>query len=969
MTVTEAVAGEETATAVANGLKLNGGTITGSSGEPAGLAFGTAPGIVEVSIGEEPSGDGRWRAGEDVEVLVRFAEPVDVGTAEGTPSLQATIGTATKTLTYASGTGTDTLVFSYRMQSEDAAAETVLVSTNALTLNEGTIRSTGGLDAGIEHNGAAGMAIARPTLPVVSVSAAQAAEGEALVFDVTLSQASTTAVTVDYATADGTGENGAVEPGDYTDTSGTLTFDAGETAKQVSVPTAEDEADEGSETMKLVLSNPSGATIGAGEAEGTITNVAASNEPEPLIVDAITGPPEHAGNGDTFTAKLTFSENPRMSWRTIGAKLMTVTGGTLDKVKRAAKGSSKEWNLTITPAGDTAVVIATSPSQLGACGAEHQICTEDGRTLMGTESKDIPGPLSVSIGDANVREGPGATLEFQVTLSRKRHAQVSVDYATNGGTATVNEDYRGTGGTLVFEADETVKTIAVEVLEDAHNDDGETVIVQLSNPVPAAYVRLGNAEGVGTIENSDPMPKAWNLRFARQIGGFLVDALGARLDDSGQSRMSVGGIPLMGAMPGEPETEEEDPFGLPAWAQGAREEDMGSMSARDLLLGSSFHLSSRGEDAAGGPAFTAWGQVGTGGFEAEEDDVTLEGDVTSGIVGFDAEWERGLAGIMLSQSRGTGSYRLAPEVGTSAGEVESDMTGIYPYASMRLNERVSAWVLAGTGSGELTLKPEKGKAMPTDISMRMGAIGIKGKVLAPESGAGLTLNVKSDAMWVGSKSERTDELVATEGDVTRLRLTLQGERQFTSGTGATFTPKAELGLRHDGGDAETGTGVEIGAGVSYSAGTLTMEGQIRGLVAHEESGHEEWGASGAIRVSPGASGRGLTVSITPQWGHTASATDRLWAARDASELGQESDHEPGGQIAMDAGYGFALGPARGVLTPYAGLSLGEEASRTVRAGARWQIGPDFALGLEATRNESTGGDAGSALRLQGALRF
>ena len=74
--------------------------------------------------------------------------------------------------------------------------------------------------------------------------------------------------TVLYATADGTATAGE----DYTATNGTLTFSAGETAKTVSVPVLDDAHDEGSETMRLTLSNARGATIEDGEAVGTIVN-------------------------------------------------------------------------------------------------------------------------------------------------------------------------------------------------------------------------------------------------------------------------------------------------------------------------------------------------------------------------------------------------------------------------------------------------------------------------------------------------------------------------------------------------------------------------------------------------------------------------------------------------------------------------------------------------------------------------
>ena len=125
----------------------------------------------------------------------------------------------------------------------------------------------------------------------------------------------------------------------------------------------------------------------------------------------------------------------------------------------------------------------------------------------------------------------------------------------------------------------------------------------------------------------------------------------------------------------EPVADEDDPFGLPEWAKNAeREAEAQTITADDLLLRSAFHLSSGGDGrTGGGPAFTAWGRVATGGFEAEEDSVTMAGDVTTGLIGFDAEWERALAGVMLSQSRGEGSYELDAEKGDDAGTVESSL--------------------------------------------------------------------------------------------------------------------------------------------------------------------------------------------------------------------------------------------------------------------------------------------------------
>jgi len=102
-----------------------------------------------------------------------------------------------------------------------------------------------------------------------SVNSVAATEGAALVFTVTKTGTASGSLTVNYATSNGT----ASSPADYTATSGTLTFLAGETSKTVSVPTIDDSAVEGNETVLLTLSGASGgATISAPTGTGTIND-------------------------------------------------------------------------------------------------------------------------------------------------------------------------------------------------------------------------------------------------------------------------------------------------------------------------------------------------------------------------------------------------------------------------------------------------------------------------------------------------------------------------------------------------------------------------------------------------------------------------------------------------------------------------------------------------------------------------
>jgi hypothetical protein len=115
--------------------------------------------------------------------------------------------------------------------------------------------------------------------PTLSVDDATVAEGNAgttmATFTVTLSRASSQAVTVSYSTADGTATAGS----DYITTFGPLTIPAGSLSGTVSITVNGDRDYEPQETFSLDLSNPTNATLADGQGVGTITN----DDPAPTL--------------------------------------------------------------------------------------------------------------------------------------------------------------------------------------------------------------------------------------------------------------------------------------------------------------------------------------------------------------------------------------------------------------------------------------------------------------------------------------------------------------------------------------------------------------------------------------------------------------------------------------------------------------------------------------------------------------
>ena len=698
-------------------------------------------------------GDGAWTPGETVEATVTFSEAV---TVDGTPTIGLMLGgTQKQSASYRSGSGTRELVFAYTLSESDGSHTAMGVALDSLALNGGSITSEAtGADAELSHDGTIitgtrddGRGVRELPRPTAQFSEVPATHDGATAFEVTLS----------ISEAPGLDEGavrGALEVSCASESCATVTGASRVTDRQWTVTVEPSQAYAITLRLPARACGETGAVCIGGRA---LAGPASATIPGRALTATLTHMPdegdvkgEHKGSG-TFEVRLVFNTEPRMSYKTVRDTMFDVTGGTITGARRVTRGNNQRFDIVVKPRGNDAMTFSLH-SPLPACGETGSVCTEAGRMVEGPVSTTILGPVAISVADATVREEEGATLAFAVTLDREREADVTVDYATSNGTATAGEDYVAQSGDLTFAAGETAKTIEIEVLDDTHDEGTETMRLTLSNPSGA---RIADATATGRIENSDPMPKAWMVRFGRTVGSQVVDALTGRLEGGKGSHLTVAGIPLMGTTAKEPEAQDDDPFALPEWAtSSAREAESHTVSLDDLLLRSTFHLRSGGEEGAG-PAFTTWGRVATGGFEAEVDDVKLDGDVTTGMIGFDAEWERLLAGVMLSQSTGDGSYRLDPAKGTDGGTVESDLTGVYPYARIDLNDRVSAWGLAGAGSGTITLKRDAGKAMKTDLSMRMGAVGVKGRVLDGSGPSRIGLNVKSDAMWVGTKSARS----------------------------------------------------------------------------------------------------------------------------------------------------------------------------------------------------------------------
>ena len=805
--------------------------------------------------------------------------------------------------------------------------------------------------------------------PGVSVTDATVAEGEGavLAFAVELEHAAPGAVSVAYATEDVTTTAGE----DYTTTSGTLTFAAGETQKTIEVPVVYDAHNEEDETLTLKLSNPSRAYLADGEATGTIENTA-----PPLTARFENVPEEHDGTHD-IVFNLVFSEEvfegtERLDKNRAVREALQVTGGRARASRRLVKSSFNAYEIKVGPAGADPVTIALS-RYAGECGRWSPLCTPGGAKLSNSIEATVTGPAVVSVSGDTVQEGPEAELEFAVQLSREAGHRITVDYATEDVSATAGADYTATSGTLAFEPGETTKTVIVAVLDDGHDEGSETMTLRISN-ASGGYIKGGEATATGTIENTDRMPAAWLARFGRTVAEQVLEAVEERVRSAPQAgvQVTVAGQRLGGEAPDAERLVEAEAMArlesLSAWLGGeteARELRDGSrtVTPRELLTGSSFSLTA-GADGMGSGLVSLWGRGAVSRFDGREGDLTLDGEVTGALLGADWTRERLTAGLMLNHARGKGGYR-----GSGSGEVASTVTGLHPYGRYVLTDRVMLWGTVGYGAGTLTLTPEGAAALETGMDLAMAAVGLRGTVMEAPPEGGPELALKTDALVVRTYSETlrgggngADNLAATVADVTRLRLALEGTwRGLTIGTG-TLAPRLEIGVRHDGGDAETGFGLDVGAGFAWSdPGTgLRAEASGRGLLTHEAGGFRELGIAGSLGWDPVPdSERGPSLTLTRSLGGSARGGAEALLGRTtlAGLAANDGSGDALERTDLRLGYGFGAFGGRFSSVPEAGFGMSGERReyslgwRLVRDRRGDNIG-SLEFALEARRRES-----------------
>ena len=346
---------------------------------------------------------------------------------------------------------------------------------------------------------------------------------------------------------------------------------------------------------------------------------------------------------------------------------------------------------------------------------------------------------------------------------------------------------------------------------------------------------------------------------------------------------------------------------------------------------------------------TVWGHADYRALSGNNADYPLgyDGDVSGFHAGADMTFGRFLVGISASQFDGDLDY----DYSGSSGQVNltAPIKGLYqidartlsPYVNWSWNANSGIWTMASFGAGDVELSDPDMASERSETSLQAFAAGVDLRLITAQSGFSLTVK---GAAWTGQMDldENTSRISGLAVNVRRIQMSFEGAYRIGLASTGMFQPFIEAGMRGDGGDGQTGLGLELGGGARLALPSvgLRFTGQGRALVAHKGN-IDEWGFGGMLSYSHGDR-TGPTLELGSYTGHTLGGAQKIW--NDASWFAERARGRAGTRLQSLLGYGFAV--STGTVMPYTGIEL--ERGVSTRMGAEYRFGDRLNVRLEAS---------------------
>lgn len=329
-----------------------------------------------------------------------------------------------------------------------------------------------------------------------------------------------------------------------------------------------------------------------------------------------------------------------------------------------------------------------------------------------------------------------------------------------------------------------------------------------------------------------------------------------------------------------------------------------------LVSGISFSFGSEDKSTP----WSVWSNMDRQSYGSE----SYDGSVSNTYLGIDKDiGDAWVVGLTLTRHQGETSYSY----GTAVQHMGIELHQLMPYFRYSPSDHLSFWGAIGGGKGDLRTTAVGADDASSVMKSQLAVVGGRQRVV---ESAGFELALRGDL--AGSRLTTTNGDLASAGlnaAVHRIRTGMETSYTFDWIGSSTITPFGQLSLRNDGGDGDTGSGLEFTGGVKLNQGVYSLELMGRTFETRGQQPYSERGIGMVATVNPSLDGTGFSATISPQWGASTAFDSAIW--RDLSRvdpgLGTKRDSythpiDAQLQLSTQVGYGFLLAEERFLLTPF-----------------------------------------------------
>ena len=345
----------------------------------------------------------------------------------------------------------------------------------------------------------------------------------------------------------------------------------------------------------------------------------------------------------------------------------------------------------------------------------------------------------------------------------------------------------------------------------------------------------------------------------------------------------------------------------------------------------------------------------------------FHGSSDSRIVGVDVKKKNLLLGLSLKQSVGEMSY----EWGTVNRTQHAELLSAIPYVSFSPTPQTTYWASLGLGNGSLSTLERNTELGSDELHMHIGLLGARRDLAVSDK---YKLALRADAghvkLFTSNGGDTSDRL---DSAVNQIRVGAVGS--FTKHfAGFSITPSGEIALRRNGGNGDTGLGLDAVGGLSFKSGVFSIEARGRTVAVHSNESIRESGYSLTASVQSRRDGRGLSMSIAPSIGMRTDPTS-LWSGQvhglDLANAAQSLENAKAMNTRLE--YGLLVDRARYSLKPYVNVYNDEFGQTAIGVGGSlnqlFKARTNLGLNVQFIQRESSSKAKDSTIALTGLVRF